>query len=474
MKRALQRIIPFLFLTISIMGLLLLPNIFTKGLFLDGITYGAISNNLALGMGNFWEPHYTQTFNPVFYGHPPLAFFLESLLMSLFDGAFFVERLFSLLVFIISAVGIHMLWKEIYKQESQLSWLPLLIWAISPLIFWSFGNNMLENTLSVFMIYSVLFYLKWIHLRKFQLLLFATFLVFLGFLTKGFVSLFPLTCIIAHALISNKNKKEGLIYSFITLIILGVYFIILFITWPASYQFFKSYLEIQFIPALTGENEITTSSRFLIIWLLIQDLLLPLIIFLSLWIAFKIRKVKVTFVPKTMVLFFLSIGLFATLPICITLKQRGFYVVPAIPFYSIALALLILPFIKSRIEKIKRNRANIIGIISGVILSCSLVLSITFFGNYSRDKEMLSDVQELIKILPEKTIISSSVETCSEWSFIGYLSRFGSISCDGSKKTEYLLIPFHNGKLQFEAPDGYKKVDAELKNFILYASNPIN
>lgn len=53
-------------------ALLLIPTLVQDGMFLDGITYSAISRNMANGIGSFWHPHYTETLYPHFNEHPPL------------------------------------------------------------------------------------------------------------------------------------------------------------------------------------------------------------------------------------------------------------------------------------------------------------------------------------------------------------------------------------------------------------------
>ena len=71
-------------------GLFLLlvgPKLFADGMFLDGVTYAAISNNLAEGLGSFWKLYYTATLYPEFYEHPPLALWLEGYLHFVFGSS---------------------------------------------------------------------------------------------------------------------------------------------------------------------------------------------------------------------------------------------------------------------------------------------------------------------------------------------------------------------------------------------------
>ncbi|MGY0407078.1 MAG: glycosyltransferase family 39 protein [Polaribacter sp.] len=133
-----------------------------EGMFLDGVTYSAISKNLANGYGSFWEPHYTKTLFTSFHEHPPLVFIIESYFFKLFGNAFYTERIFSLATALLTAFGIIKCWK-LLSDPSEIKinyWLPILIWLSVPLVSWSYKNNMLENTMGVFTIFSVYFILK--------------------------------------------------------------------------------------------------------------------------------------------------------------------------------------------------------------------------------------------------------------------------------------------------------------------------
>ena len=69
-------------LTTAVIAALLIPSLIKDDMFLDGVTYAAISKNITNGLGTFWQPHYTQTKDAAFYGHPPLVFGIQSLFFS--------------------------------------------------------------------------------------------------------------------------------------------------------------------------------------------------------------------------------------------------------------------------------------------------------------------------------------------------------------------------------------------------------
>jgi 4-amino-4-deoxy-L-arabinose transferase-like glycosyltransferase len=170
------------------------PAWLTEGMFLDGVTYAAISKNLAGGLGSFWDLHYTSTLYPHFHEHPPLAFGLQALFFRVLGDGFLTERIYSVGTYLISGIIMIRIWKRVAGEEiASLSWLPLLFWITIPLVTWSAPNNLLENTLMVFTGLSVLFILRSLTSNRVLNLSLAGFMLFLGFLTKGFVALFPLS-----------------------------------------------------------------------------------------------------------------------------------------------------------------------------------------------------------------------------------------------------------------------------------------
>ena len=106
---------------LSFFLLILSPQLFSEGMFMDGIYYATIARNMAEGIGTFWDPTFTQTLGEHFYDHPPLAFGLQSLFFSAFGDYFWVERLYSLLCYLFTAILMLYTWKLI-AEKSELKW----------------------------------------------------------------------------------------------------------------------------------------------------------------------------------------------------------------------------------------------------------------------------------------------------------------------------------------------------------------
>jgi len=65
--------------------------LWSDGMFLDGVYYATISKNLSNGIGSFWNLCFSES-SGVFNGHPPLAMGLQSIFFSLFGESIYIER----------------------------------------------------------------------------------------------------------------------------------------------------------------------------------------------------------------------------------------------------------------------------------------------------------------------------------------------------------------------------------------------
>jgi len=83
---------------------------------MDGLFYADISRNMSIGLGSFWKPHLTNNIFNVFYEHPPLAFGLQSLFFKFFGDSVYVERLYSILTYILVGYLIVLIWENLTKD----------------------------------------------------------------------------------------------------------------------------------------------------------------------------------------------------------------------------------------------------------------------------------------------------------------------------------------------------------------------
>ena len=427
---------PFWLLLIGLFLILVSKSLLTEGMFFDGVTYASISRNMAEGQGTFWNPHYTQTLYPEFRQHPPLALGMEALAFKSFGDHLRIEKAYSVLMFLLSGLFIALIWKRT-TNNIRWAWLPLLFWLAMPLVTWCATNNMLENTMSVFVLLSVyLMIVSYQRNHKFWLFLSAVAL-FLAFLSKGFTGLFPLVFPILYCAFDQKHKWiQGPIDSLILLVSLVVFAGIMFLVFPPSLPYLKDYIQLQVIDG--GLHEATASSRFYIVFSLLQQLIAPFVIVLALLICKAKNKVnnKIFEFPldKDWFYIFLILGLLGVLPIMVSVKQRDFYMLAALPFFALACGHITLSMVTLWLPKMTPRFRKWSTLGASCVLLTGLVLNIVHFGKYGRDEALIEEVKAQIAAADGKTLIEITSEEYINWAKHAYYMRYGKISLSSTEQ----------------------------------------
>jgi len=469
-----EKELSFFLIITGLFLIIISPDFLSEGMFMDGLFYSTIAKNLANGIGSFWNPHFTNTLLSEFHEHPPLAFAFQSVFYKVFGESRYIDKLYSFLVFSLNGYLIIVIWK---KFKSRNAWLPLLFWLSMPLVFWSSTNNMLENTMSVFIMLSIIFYLKSEGNKYGYLFIFLSgFILVFGFLTKGFVTFFPLIFPFIFWLVFRKRPfKKILLES----IIMGMSFIIpmliLIVFSPAAKVSLQKYIETQVIHSIA--DVVTVKSRFEIILIFLSEMIPPLLIsFLIIFWGWK-KKVQLYGLKNNLplALTFFLFGLTGVLPIMISMKQSGFYILPAFPFFALAFGLFLVPLVEYLLDKadIHSLGFKIFKWASYCIFFIGII-SVAYFADSSgRDYKKLKDIHTICSVIPEGTVINILPEMWQDWGLHGYFGRYKNISLDPKMKNErkYLLIDSKYLRDKILPGPNYKKVDIKTNNFILYERN---
>ena len=420
---------PFWLLLIGIVLILLNNSLLTEGMFLDGVTYACISRNMTIGLGSFWNPHYTQTIGNVFHSHPPLAFGLEALLFKALGDHWWVEKLYSALTFVVSGILIVAIWKRTTNRP-RMAWLPLLFWSVMPIASWSATNNMLENTMTIFVLLSVwLMILRYLKNNKIWVFL-SGIALFGAFMSKGFTGLFPLVFPIIYCIFDDKRHWiQGPIDTLLLMVTLALLSGAMFLAFPASFAYLKTYFSLQVIGG--GLHEATVSTRFYIVFRWLGQMIAPLVIITIVLILSKLNgnaKVFEFRSDKTWFLIFLILGFMGVLPIMVSLKQSGFYMQAALPFFALACGHFTFSKVNALTLKITPDLHKWMRLGSSAILLIGIVLNLCNIGKYGRDEALIEDVKKRIAEADGRTVIEIAPEEFTNWAAHAYFMRYGKIS----------------------------------------------
>ena len=422
---------PFWLFLIGIVLILLSNSLLTEGMFFDGVTYASISRNMAEGQGTFWNPHYTQTLFPEFRQHPPLAMGLEALFFKALGDYWWVEKAYSVLTFLLSGLLLALIWKRT-TNNLRWAWLPLLFWVAMPLITWSATNNMLENTMAIFVLLSVYLLIISYQRNNKVWLFMAGVSLFLAFLSKGFTGLFPLVFPVIFCIFDDKRRWiQGPIDVLLLVFTMAVLSGVMFLAFPASFAYLKEYINVQVIGG--GLYQATVHTRFFIVFRLLMQLIAPLVIFAIILIMSKLFNKKkhriFEFLPDRKWFFmFLILGLTGVLPIMLSVKQRDFYMFTALPFFALAFGHLSLSMVNAMLLEIKPKTRNWMMIASSVVLMVGIGLNVSHIGKYGRDEALIKEVKKRVAEADGKDIIEIPQEEYTHWAKHAYYMRYGKIS----------------------------------------------
>lgn len=462
-------IILFYLLCLALLLIISSNVLFADTMFVDGLIYSTISHNLSRGIGSIWDLHFTKSMFNHFHEHPPLAMYIESWFYHFFGESRFVDKIHTITMTFIHAILIVQLWKTISKSK-EISWVPVLLWVLTPVVFWSSSNNVLENTLSIFTTLSVLFIFKSHLQHSIVYLMLSGLFISLGFLTKGFVAFFPLILPFFIWLFLRSMTFSKMFFSSLLLVLFATLpIIILFVIAPEAQHSIVAYIQIQVVKSVS--SIVTVDSRLFIVKRLLSELVVSFSVCLIIYYTF--RKKATTFQPKIAinpsVFVFLVLGLSAVLPIMISMKQSGFYILPSYPFFMIAFTLL---FEKQFLYL--SNYLTTVGKIANrftfsvfCLLITGIILVSYFAGGYGKDKNKVHDMRIISQKIPENTMVTLCPNLIEDWSLFAYYKRYKLIDFDVNYFRKYLLTN-KNTCTDYKIPRNYSKVPLKTVEYELY------
>jgi dolichyl-phosphate-mannose-protein mannosyltransferase len=421
-----------LLLAVSGYCLLVLPRMLTYGMFVDGVTYASIARNMAENYGSFWRPYYTATVYPTFYEHPPLGFWLQSWAYRLCGDSVYVEAWWGCIAGALILVGLGCVWQYARPQgyPSAGTWLPILLFVTIPMTSWILSNNMLENTMTVFIMASVCASLLSLKSSKKPLSIFygllAGFNTFLAFLVKGPVALFTIIIPLLSMIKKDERYTKIFVTNFCVLFALLLSLCIFIFNNAEALYTLRQYANQQIIASINGTRDVSRSP-FNMLYAIFREMLVPVIGggLLTVLMARR-KKIAMYSINYRLFLYYLCIALSGSLPLLISSKQMRWYVFPSLPFYTLATA-VVFNDIGLLSERFLNQHAYICKNMRNFSI-CILMLSIVFMvlgKNYlGRDKDFHNDFSIQPLYIEEREMISVSPENLAKsWSLIANMQR---------------------------------------------------
>ena len=220
--------------------------------------------------------------------------------------------------------------------------------------------------------------------------------------------------------------------------------ILLFMLLPEALISMEKYMNVQVINSI--KNVQTVHSRFYILERLLLDLIPACICMVLLLMAGRGKSLN-THGEKNLRnqgIAFILLGLSGVLPIMISMKQSGFYILATFPFFAIGFGMLFFPFANALLEKIHypSRMFSVFGGLSYFVFLVGLFLVIYFSGTPGRDQNKIDDTHRVLSLLPEGSIINIHPELWHDWSLQAYYARNKNVSLDPNtaNRRKFLLV----------------------------------
>ena len=407
----------------------LLPRLGHRGMFLDGITYASIARNLAEGRGRFWEPYYTATIYPAFHEHPPLAFWLQSLWFRALGDHLFVERAYSAAAAIAIAGGIAFTWRAVSSRGDP--WLPVLLWISVPVVSWTIVGNMLETTVCVFVTIAVAAAVRGMTATPLAAAIagiLSGVAIVGAVLSKGPVGLFPMAAPIALAAVGEWRRAAlwCLAGQWTTIAACAAALMLS----PSAHASLARYVDQQVVAALAGRREVSGNPLAILVTL-VEGVWLPIAVVATAIVAAARTWIKPLLRDRHIAAAFIVIGLAGTLPIAISPKQTGHYLMPAVPFYAIGAAVLIAP----TADALATAMSNGITVALRVIAALLVIGSIgaIWLPALDRDSALIADLDRIDGVAPRGATVGICPDANADWMLHAWFQRRFEISLDAAR-----------------------------------------
>lgn len=439
-----KTVAPLWFFTLLFLAMMFLPRLVTQGMFGDGLLYSSMARNLAEGKGSLWAPWFSTGYwidfasGAPYFENPPLMIWLQAGFFQLLGEGWWVEKMYSLLLFMLNAWLIVRVWEVPLRGsvlQGKYGWLPLFFWYFIPAVVWGNPNNLMDNNLLTFCLLALWAALEGLFTgrRLWLKLTLAGALVYLGLMTKGPVALYPVAAPFLFALVFKKEKLlTGIRRSaWIGLVAAGLFALMLALI-PESRTYFENYWHQRLGGVLSGAREdaaLTGWARLSIFLILAKELsgvavLFPILFFIS-------RKKKIAVGEfqherKTSLLFLL-LGLSATLPLMASARQSGMYIIAGLPMFALAAGYFHLPLLHSWFSNPGEKTVRFLKRLHGWSVAGAFVLSaylIFIFGRPGREKALLYDLPYIQRIIPKGEKVGVCEKLMRDEHVHTYLQRF--------------------------------------------------
>lgn len=409
--------------------MLISGSLLTTGMFMDGLIYGNVADNMASGVCTFWHPSHSPSLHADFYEHPPLAMGMLALFYKVLGTHVWVTRLFTMFTAVLTGWLMVRLWQRM-GYDRRLGWIALMLWVMVPAMSRNAHDNMLECTMAVYVMAAVLCLLHGESRRRLLWDALGGVMLYGAFLCKGFTGLYPfalpmIVWVVDLCMGSHKRWGNALLMAVAdTLMAVGAFAVCLAATgilFPEAVTYFDRYLTHQVLGNLDTP---IVENRWTIVWKFVeQTLALWAGVLLVAGIGLATKTWRTTRRDWRNFYICLLLGLSGVLPIAISLKQHGFYILTVYPIVACGAGALVQGTVGAWVDKGGVRLRHVLTAVAIVAVAGAVTLNAIHYGKPGRDVAMQEDMRQIAPLLAEGEQVGMPREMAWEWSLYAYYYR---------------------------------------------------
>ena len=463
------------FIVVGAFLLFISGNFLSEGLSRVGMDNAVVSQRMSEGYEGFWMPSLSTPGHPDRIHYLPLGYWIESKWFDLFgNNSFFAEKVYSVLTYFILAALLIWIWTLIGNNR-RTGWLPLMCFLTIPIISWSATNNLLESTMTMFILLSVAFLLKagkssfvaqtllsqgkpsgHYRMGRTAWIALAALAMELAFMVKGFAGLFPIVIPFLYWLMV---RRERILFPIFTtgliLVIWMTTLCLVILISPDVYHHLYDYIHHQIIYGIMHVQ--TVASRFYIIYVLLVQGIIPLSVMAIIcllriksrpfyrymfWWRNKSKLTALQIERSKIGWFFLAVGFSGIIPIMLGHKQQEFYIVPTLPFFAIAMACLLYEMLVDWLEHMNKVAERVLVGLAILIFGSGLLLNFNSIHKINSSHTLLGDMRIILPYLEDGETVMVTPEVMQMDETAEYFYRYKKITFDTQPVYRHLITMY--------------------------------
>jgi hypothetical protein len=206
---------------------------------------------------------------------------------------------------------------------------------------------------------------------------------------------------------------------------------------PGARESLVHYVNDQVLNALAGRREVSGSSTTILVTL-VEGVWLPMLVLGGLMAALARTWTPPSADDRRTAAAFVLIGLSGTLPILVSPKQMGHYLMPAVAFYAIGAAALVAPTMRSVAGRRSEPRGVTFSrMVAGLLLAGAIAA--IWIPALEREPDRLAQLDRLEAVAPRGATVGICPAVNGDWSLHAWFQRRFRISLDAAGAHEWFL-----------------------------------